>query len=46
MGWGWKFYVDAMEKYKLPSPITTKPSTAPTVTPGDSTTRPDTTPKA
>lgn len=29
LGWGWKFYVGAMEKYKLPSPITAKTQPAP-----------------
>lgn len=46
LGWGWKFYVDAMKKYNLPSPITAKPAAPATVAPTDTTARPDSAPKA
>jgi hypothetical protein len=29
LGWGWRFYVEAMEKYKLPTPLTEKAAATP-----------------
>jgi hypothetical protein len=29
LGWGWRFYVEAMEKYKLPTPLKEKAAATP-----------------
>ncbi len=48
VGWGWRFYVEAMESLKLPSPLApvSAPSITPAPAPAGESTKPDTSSKA